>query len=565
MSSPATRTTPERRGLRRWLVALVATILLVVSGSGLVAFAQSDAGTGKGPQFVPADAAVYVEARLDMPAGQDEALAQFMTAFPGFADAASFGLKVEEAANGLIGEATDGAISSIDVLSAFATGEAGLALMDLAAAAEAPSGGDLPMLVGVAISDRAAAEAFAGVMMGQMGADVTEETYEGASIIGVEGTTLGITDEWLLLSPTVELVKAGIDASQGTAPSLAEDPEFTAAFSRVPAAHLGAAYLDLASFGPLIEMAGASAVGQTGIALDTEGLLALLPVNMVAYLATEPDRMTLEAFITPGEATPSLPLGESDLSLLFPSDTQVYVETRELGDTLEGALGPLLAMLDEETAAGLAPIEDILGTPLPTLLDFVSDAGVGVGLSSDGLWLGIAAEVTDEEIASERLERILGVIRLIGAGMTDDTESGISVATETIGDAEVTVITAPLEEATGGALPFAIGDTISVSISDGTLLIGNGDFVANALTQAPADSLGESAGYTDALAGDTANSGVLYANVGSLLAVLDPMLGMMTPQWEGIAPYATALDRVIAVGTADDEVISVRMSVIVGP
>ena len=535
MSSTALPAMTPRHGLRRWFVALVATVLLVVSGSGLVAFAQSDAASGKGPQFVPADAAVYVEVRLDLPAGQGEALAEFMTAFPGFADTGSFELKVGEAVNGLIGEATGGAVSGVDVLASFATGEAGLALMDLAAAATGST--ELPMLVGVAISDRAAAEAFVDTLMSSLGADVSEEAYGDARILSSEGTSVGITAEWLLLSQTVDMIKAGVDTIEGVTPSLADDPDFAAAFSRVPAAHLGAAYLDLASFGPLIELAGTAAQGQGGVSLDSAALVAQLPVDMVAYLAAEADRMTLEAFITPSASTPTLPVGESDLALRFPSDTQVYVETRELGDSLESLLSGLLGMMDEASAAQIAPFEDMLGEPLPTFFDFVSDASVGGALSSDGLWLGIAAEVSDEAVASQRLDR----------GRDRD-------------DRDLRV-----EEAFGTSLPFAVGDTISVTISDGTLLMGTGEFVTAALKQPAAESLGESAAYTEALSDDTQNSGVIYANVSSLLAALDPMLSMMTPQWADIAPYATAIDRIVAVGSTADDVISVRMSVIVGP
>jgi hypothetical protein len=49
---------------------------------------------------------------------------------------------------------------------------------------------------------------------------------------------------------------------------------------------------------------------------------------------------------------------------------------------------------------------------------------------------------------------------------------------------------------------------------------------------------------------DTTNSGVVYANIGSLLGILDPMLAVLMPEWADIAPYATALDRFVAVGTA---------------
>ena len=90
MSNVPASATPARRGLWRWSVALLATVLMVVVGSGLVAFAQSGAGASRGPVFLPADTSVYVEGRLDMPDGQADAMAEFMSAFPGFADPGSF-------------------------------------------------------------------------------------------------------------------------------------------------------------------------------------------------------------------------------------------------------------------------------------------------------------------------------------------------------------------------------------------------------------------------------------------------------------------------------------------
>ena len=57
MSTPSAMASTSRRGLARWSVAAVATAALVVSGSGLVVFAQSGAGESQGPDFVPAGAA----------------------------------------------------------------------------------------------------------------------------------------------------------------------------------------------------------------------------------------------------------------------------------------------------------------------------------------------------------------------------------------------------------------------------------------------------------------------------------------------------------------------------
>jgi hypothetical protein len=537
---------------------------MVVVGSGLVAFAQSGAGASRGPAFLPADTSVYVEGRLDLPGGQADAMAEFMSAFPGFADPGSFQMIFGEALDGLMSEATYGEYSYTEDLMPIMTGEVGVGIMDLGGAAMMDS--EPPILAGVPVSDPAAASDFiSGLAQSETGAELVEEPYGSTSIFSDAENAIAVSGDWVLMAPTVDLVKTGIDVLEGEAPSLADDADFSKAWARVPAAHVVAAYMDFESLAPLMDMASQAAAGETGMTIDLEGLGEQLPTDMVAYLIAEADRMTLEAFITPSEQTPGMAVGESDLATLFPADTQLYVETRELGATLEGALGGLLATMDEQTAADMAPLEDMFGVPLPELLDFVSDAGVGASLTSDGIGLGIAAEVTDEALAEDRVERILSIVRLLGAGLGGEDVPEISVDETVIGDTDVTTITLPIEEVTGGELPITVPDTLSVAISDGTLLIGLGDFVENALTQDEADSLAASPAYVDALGEDTSNSGLVYANVGSFLGMIDPLLAMMAPEWEDIAPFATALDRFIAVGTVDEDVISARMSVIVTP
>ena len=184
MSTPAANVTTGRRGLWRWAVALVATVLLVVSGSSLVAFAQSGAGESKGPQFVPADAPIYIEARLDMPDGQGEALAEFLTAFPGFADTGTFEMKADEIVDGLVSRVTGGALSLSGEMGSFITGEIGLAMMDLAEAAMA---NDEPLiLAGVAISDREAAQSFVDLLTAGAGEEATawDSRDDKRSVVG---------------------------------------------------------------------------------------------------------------------------------------------------------------------------------------------------------------------------------------------------------------------------------------------------------------------------------------------------------------------------------------------
>jgi hypothetical protein len=566
MTSLPASTGAPRRGLWRWTVALLATVLMVVAGSGLVAFAQSGAGASRGPAFVPADAPIYVEGRLDMPAGQDQALSSFLSAFPGFNDGESFMMKVQEALDALTADASSGTLSYTEDLAPFLTGEVGIGVLDLAAVAA--SDGDIQdILIGAAVSDTAAAAAFLSDVTSAGDSGLSEESYGGSSILSGDNMALSLTGDWILLAPSVDVVKQGIDAVSGTSPSLADDPDFAQAWTRVPAGHLGAVYFDFSSFGPLLEMATQAAADQSDIAItsaiDLGAIVGQLPTDMVAYVAAEDDRITVNAFITPSELTPAMPVGESDLAARFPANTQLYVETRELGTTLGSALGTLMAAMDEETAAQMAPLEDMLGVPLTDYLDFVSDAAVGAAIDSDGLWLGMAAEVSDEAVAADRVERILSIVRLVGAGMAGNDGPAITVDEKEVAGTTVTEITLPLDDMSGTALP--IPSTISVAVADGMMYLGLGDYVETALTLAEADSLAASPGYVDAIGADTTNSGVIYANLGSLLGFVDPMLSAMSPEWAQISPYAASLDRFIAVGTTDQDVISARMSIIAAP
>jgi hypothetical protein len=551
------------RGLWRWFVAAVATLLLVISGSGLVAFAQNGEAGSQGPVFAPAGSPFYAEVRLDMPGGQGEALAQFLTAFPGFADAESFPTKRDEIIGSLVEMLDSEDADQIAGLLSSLTGEIGLAITSLTPEVlemdtDATAAEDPPMVIGLAITDRAAVEAgIAGAA-----ADATSETYGDATLFSDGETTIGVTDGWALLSPYADEVKGAVDTLAGTNPSLASDPEFSTAWARVPADHLAALWLDLQALAPLIEagMAQAGSMSAFGAPMALDDILAQLPGDMVAYLVAEPDRLTLEADLTTSAAMSELPVGDSELANSFPADTQLFVETRQLGNTLAGALTMALAGAGEDAAAEMAPVEDMLGAPLPEFLSFIGDAAIGAGITPESLWLGIAAETSDPALAQERVQRLLTILQLFATS----PEAGISVDEQTVGDTAVTVITLPIDSAAMG-LPFDIGQTVSVAVDDGELLIGTGDFVANAISGDPGASLGASAGYTDAIGEDTTNSGVVYANIGSLLAQLDPMLSMLMPEWSDISPYATAIDRFIAVGTAADDVISARMSVIVAP
>ena len=73
----------------------------------------------------------------------------------------------------------------------------------------------------------------------------------------------------------------------------------------------------------------------------------VLPKDLTASLVAESDRLTLEMMVTPGDDMPPEVLGDSDLAMSFPADTQVYLETRELGATIESGLNSVAQVLAE--------------------------------------------------------------------------------------------------------------------------------------------------------------------------------------------------------------------------
>lgn len=554
MSVPqSTVTTTRNRGPLRWAIALLATAALIISGSGLVAFAQSGAGASRSAEWTPAGTPILLVGRADLPGGQEEALASIMTAFPGFADAGTFRLKLEEGLDGLIGQATDGAVSYSGEIQSFFSGEIGLALPNVMEAAL----GDAPdILIGFAISDREAAESFVTLMSAGVADSMTQEDYAGSTILGDGSVALAVTDEWILVSQQPNLVKSGLNTLAGDSPSLAAQENYAAAAARVPDGHLAQVFMDLSSFGELISM-GLQAAGPGAADVMTQDMLDQLPSDMIAYLAAGPDTMTIEAFISPGSGTQPMLVGESDLAGAFPASTQVFFETRQLGAGLQTGLSQILGLIPPEDAEQLAPIESMLGTDLSSFLDFMGDAAVGASITDGAFWLGVVSDVTDEEIADTRLERILSLVRILGAG----GDVGISVEEEAVDGTTVTTITLPVAEVAGDVpIPFEIGATVSLAISDGRLLLGTSDFVTTSLALDEADSLALNPGYVDALADDTSNSGVLYANIGGLISTLDPMLGLLVPEWAEVSPWVSGLDRFIAVGGTDDEIISTRMT-----
>ncbi len=80
----------------RWWVAMAVTVVVVgaVAGAGIAI--TRGAGTSPTLGYVPSNAIVYAEGRLDAPGDQGIALASFLSHFPGFSDTSNLETKLDD-------------------------------------------------------------------------------------------------------------------------------------------------------------------------------------------------------------------------------------------------------------------------------------------------------------------------------------------------------------------------------------------------------------------------------------------------------------------------------------
>ena len=233
----------------RWAAAIA--VVTLVLGATLAVAALLTGGTTQASvlRYVPQDTVVYGELRLDLPGDQRQAVAEFLSKFPGFADQAALESKIDETLDRLLGEASRripdlhhghqalvrrrGRLQRRADLGRCPSGEP--------AAASAPRA-----LLLISVKDQAAASAWFGDLLSEGGVPTTTETYQGV--------------ELTVVSPGAEVFDAGCrrvrdPRRQRRRPgrprlgqggdrhrwdqSLASDPEFEAAEPRPTATTSG--------------------------------------------------------------------------------------------------------------------------------------------------------------------------------------------------------------------------------------------------------------------------------------------------------------------------------------
>lgn len=534
VSQPLEPGTTGRGGRLRWLVAGAATLLVLLVVGGVLFLAAPRAGAASAvAHYAPADTAMYAELRLDLPGDQRDNLAAFMSHFPGFADQASFQQKLDESLNSVLISRTNGALDWNNDVKPWFDGQIGVfgTVSPPQLSAGATSGSDSQMLaspdvvVAFTVSDGTKLQSVIDSKAGS--AQVSSTDYLGQQIKTIaqpagmsRAASYVVTDDALLVSPSVDLLKQALDVKAGQKAALSDDTFFLQQLGALHADRLATVYYDAGKQMAAIPVASNSPLPAQCMQLSQVTGSA----KYVGEVRAENDHLAfaIRSQVSTADGLPVPQNRQTTLAQAMPSDTMVYVEVRDAGAKVGSLIKNLVqCMSSAQSPGGPLPsglggigdtsqlFETFLGAKPEDYLDFIDDVGVGVSYSNDTVGAGLVATVDDQAVATQRMDRLLELIKMLGSGFGGQS-TGAQISTEELdhNGTKVTVIhVAPSD-------PGASPTSIQVAVANGRLYLGLNDFVTAALDRSASDSLASSGRYQKAVsAGPADNAGIVYVDV----------------------------------------------------
>jgi hypothetical protein len=465
-----------RRGLR-WIVALVSVAILAVGtfgGAVLLAGARADSTVAR---WAPADAVAYAEARGDLPGDQRQALGEFLSAFPGFADQTILDQKLDQLYERLVDAATESRQSwSADIAPWFG-GQLGVAIGPLP---DATSLADEAALA-AASRDLAIAtttdpqKAMAWVRATANEAGLTIDTADAG---GTELLVFDTQHRHMAAAATDDVLLVGDEASvraalaRGGADGLATDAGFRDAVAGLSDQQLALGYVDTAAVAAWLKTLPSASDRSPSAALSA------LPSWMSGGLRVESDALVMEGLRPRTAASPDIPDGPSRLPDRLPASTIALAETHDL------AAAAAAAMTAGGDASGAQRLDSMLEPigGIEGLTGWAGEAGAVVVGSGTTALPGVVAIADDPTKAADLVRSLKNLATLAGLSPTTETVDGVSVVSVDLaglpGMAGATVAKEPL--------------VVSWAASDDLVIAGRGpEFVSEILSASSGRTLAD--------------------------------------------------------------------------
>jgi hypothetical protein len=562
--------TTKTSALAGWRLAALGAVGALAVGAGVVAgtfLLSSRVALGAGAAYVPADAAFYLEARIQPSDAQDAALRDFLGRFP-----AIEGLDLDRPLGDQLAEhldemlAAEGAeVSWADDVAPWFDGHVAMAVTDLSLDETMQTGGIPSAVVLLGVTDSDAASAAIERIAAEGGApSFTTTEHAGVTVhVAATGETgaYAITSDQLILGSDEAAVVTSLDAHANAAASLASAADTARLAAALPSDWLAFAAWDLTDL--VTQAFDAAAAGEAQVTDAMRGLLENQPLRGAMAVSAAGDRIAFDVATDPPSGAFSTENGDRGLADEVPGDAIYYAEAPNIGAALAGVIGPIkeAALEAPESAEQIGMIEAALGADLTELVSWIGDAAIVAGLGDGAPYAGILAVPDDMAAAERRLDQLTSFATLA----TLDPTSGITIETEDVAGVTVTTIGWAGAAELGAEFPVPAGAlTVELAVTDDRVLIGIGDgFVRPALTMTAGSSLGDQARFTDAVneLGGANNAGVTWIDLAGLEQAVSGLLGPMVPVPEGADGWLGALDSFVSVSRLDGDVLVQRSAI----
>lgn len=577
MSASVPTSTPST--LRGWRIAAIAGVATLAVAAGVAAggflLTSRAAGVGGAAAWVPADAAFYLELRVEPSETQDEALRGILGRFPAIEELdleRPLAEQLTEHLDEMLAEEGAEVSWSSDVEPWF-DGRVAIAVPELPAEAMAPTmdgmteadAPDVVLLVGV--TDRAAAEQAIDRIIAEAGAhepmSFSETEHAGVTIHVAEGEegAWALADDQLLLGASADAIRGAIDAHADSRTTLAEADHVADLAAQLPSDWLAFGVYDFTD--AVATSFDAAAEASPAIGEAFRELIDGQPLRGAMAVSAEGDRVAFESVSAAPSGELAAANADRGLAAEVPGDALYYAEGGNIGRSLEAVIGPMKEAISAtpEGAEQLRTFEAAIGVDAEELVSWIGDGAMAVGWDGAEVYAGMVLVPTDVDAAGRRLGQLTTFASL--AAM--DPDAGITVEESTVAGAEVTTIrwadTASQE--LGDIGPSAV--SVQYTVTDDRAVIGMGEqFVGRVLELEAADSLASQARYTDAVAalGGPSNAGVTWLDIAGVRAAVEaamgPMLDAADPEgtYEAeIAPWLAPLDRLVSVARVEGELL----------
>ncbi len=546
------------RSKLKWLVAGLVVLLVAGTAVGATALLTGDSGDPAVLAYTPADSVAYAEMRLDLPGSQSAELAEIMKAFPGFEDQAAFPVKLSEALDLVVGQATDGQQSYKSDIEPWFGGQIGASAGPLPTTADPAAARAVVLL---SVEDAAKATAWADGLASKSGGATTTETYDGVTITIVEpaagSDAKGMSAAYAVVGPVLAIgdptsVKAVIDTDGKT--GLNTNAQFQEAEASVTGDRLGFAYVDIATVAKgATDLAGSVTEAMPSLPISLEGLT---PPWVAGAVRAEDGAFVMESRSPHVAASGPAVNAESKLPGVVPPTTVLLAEGHDVGKAITSFKDQLAEAPDlKEPIAQLDDALALLGGP-EAIVGWIGEAGIAVTLDGTEIAGGLVIVPNDAAAAEKLLDQLNALIQLGGG------QAGLSVSEEQYQGTTITVIDLSglgglVGEMSEGAVAAPTDLKLAYAVTDQVVVIGVGtDFVKSVIDASAGESLADTERFSTALTqAGREHAALFWLDVAAMRGFVESMVpdSDRADYDANLKPYLEAFDTVIGTTIPGDE------------